>query len=130
MKRKGKIIILSDRAPWPHELRVAEILAQANHVVEFLPEAPIKTADILLNGTKFEIKSPKTGKINTFEHNIKRALKQSKNIIIDLSRMDGRKIPEHRAIAFLAAKCQKHPQIKQLLVVTKQRRIIDIKTML
>ena len=34
----GKIIVPAGVRPWPHELRVAEVLAAAGHRVEFLPE--------------------------------------------------------------------------------------------
>lgn len=125
-KRKGKIIIPVGKAPWAHEMRVAEILAAVGHVVEFLPERTVKTADILLDGVEFEIKSPVTSKMNTFEHNLKRALKQSSNNIIDISRMDGRKMPEAKVKSFLLLKCKQHPQIKRMLLITKAKQIIDI----
>lgn len=126
-KRKGKIIIPAGRAPWAHEMRVAEVLAAAEHVVEFLPERMVKTADILVDGVEFEIKSPLTNKVNTLEHNLKRALKQSSNIIIDISRMDGRKMPEAKVKSFLLLKCKQHPQIKRMLLITKAKRIVDIR---
>ena len=124
--KNGKIIIPSGRLPWAHELRVAEALSSAGYVVEFLPERSVKTADILLNGVEFEIKSPVTSKMNTFEHNLKRALKQSPNIIIDVSRMDGRRMPESKLKSFLVVTCRRHRQIKKLLLITKQGQIIDI----
>ena len=46
--KKRKIIISAGRRPWPHELRVANILALAGHVVEFLEEWNLKTVDINL----------------------------------------------------------------------------------
>ena len=125
-KRKGKIIIPDGRVPWAHEMRAAEILAADGHVVEFLPEGMIKTADILLDGVEFEVKSPLTSKINTFEHNLKRAVKQSSNIIIDASRMDCRRMPETKIKTFLIAKCRRHRQIKRMLLITKAGQIVDI----
>ena len=62
MKRKGKVVIPPDIYPWPHELRVARILAMEGHLVEFMPAAQIKSADILLDGVEYEIKSPITNK--------------------------------------------------------------------
>ena len=56
----GKIIIPASANPWPHEKRVAKILAQAGYRVEFIPEGTIGTADIYLNKTIYEIKSPKS----------------------------------------------------------------------
>lgn len=57
---KSQIIIPAGTHPWPHELRVADILALAGHTVEFLSTGTQKTADILLDGIKYEIKSPFT----------------------------------------------------------------------
>ena len=54
----GKVIIPANAKPWPHELRVAKILARAGFQVEFIPEENIMTPDIYLNGTMFETKSP------------------------------------------------------------------------
>ena len=86
---RGKIIIPGGRKPWPHKLRVANILAMAGHNIEFLPESNINTADFLLDGIAYELKSPFTNKSDKLERNIKRALKQSKNVILDSSRIKG-----------------------------------------
>lgn len=124
--KNGCVIIPGGVQPWPHEERVAKILAAEGYKVEFLAKSTIRTADILLDGVEFEIKSPVTSKMNTFEHNLKRALKQSSNIIIDISRMDGRKMPEAKVKSFLLLKCKQHPQIKRMLLITKAKQIIDI----
>ena len=71
---RGKVIIPASVSPWPHERRVAKILALAGHAVEFIPESTIKTADILLDGVEFEIKSPKSGNANSLEHILKKLL--------------------------------------------------------
>ena len=67
---RGKVIIPANANPWPHEVRVAKILALAGHTVEFIPEGQMSTADILLDGIVYEIKSPKTPNTNTMEHRI------------------------------------------------------------
>lgn len=45
------------------------------------------TADAVIDGVLYEIKSPKTDKLSAVERNLKRATKQSSNIIIDSRRM-------------------------------------------
>lgn len=122
--KKGKIIIPAGRKPWPHEMRVANILAQAGNNVKFLAESTIVTADILLNGVEFEIKSPFTNKPDKLERNIKRGLKQSKNIIIDSSRIKGMR--DGVVKQFLIRKVREQRQIGKLILITKRGEIIDI----
>lgn len=124
-QRKSCIIIDGGRNPWPHEMRVAKIFADAGYFVEFLPESHIHTADILLNGVDFEIKSPENARAITLERAIKKALKQSRNIIIDSSRMKGHRDDILRK--YLIQQAQIRKQIKRMYLVTKHGRIIDIK---
>lgn len=126
-KQKGKIIIPAGRKPWPHELHVANILAMAGHGVEFLPESNMHTADILLDGVKYEIKSPFTNKPDKLERNIKRGLKQSKNIIFDSSRIKNMRDDNLRR--FLITKVKQQKQIGKLILITKRGQIIDIKSL-
>ena len=52
-REKGKIIIAPGINVWPHELKTAEALAEAGHVVEFVrrrEEKRAKSADALIDG--------------------------------------------------------------------------------
>ncbi len=127
-KQKGRVIIPAGRRPWPHELRVADILAMAGHNIEFLPEGNLKSADILLDGVEYEIKSPFTNKQDKLERNIKRGLKQAKNIIFDSSRIKGMRDDNlHR---FLVKKAREQKQIGELIFITKRNQIVDIKSLI
>lgn len=128
LNTRGKVVIPAGRRPWPHELRVANILALAGHSVEFLNETSNKSADILLDGVVFEIKSPITNKPDKLERNIKRGLKQSKNIIFDSSRI--KKMRDDNLRRFLINKARTQKQIGKLLFVTKKGQIIDIKALI
>ncbi len=123
-ERKNGTFIASGRKIWPHELRVAEILALAGHSIEFIQESNLHTADIFLDGMEFEIKSPKTANANSLEHLLKKALKQSRNIIIDTSRMKNSRDDGVRK--FLTAQAKSRRQIKKLIMITKRGQIIDI----
>mgnify|MGYP000284476548 CR=1 FL=1 len=125
---KGQIIISAGRKPWPHELRVANILALAGHKVEFLLESNTSTADILLNGIEYEIKSPITNKFDKLERNIKRGLKQSENIIFDSSRI--KNMRDDNLLRFLVKKAKRQKQINRLIFITKHKNIIDIKKLI
>ena len=121
---RGKVVVPANANPWPHELRVAKILALAGYAVEFIPETNTKTADILLDGIEFEIKSPKSANANSLEHILKKAVKQSCNIIIDTSRM--KNVRDDNTRRFLVNQVRIRRQINNLIMITKQGQIIDI----
>lgn len=128
-KQKNRIILVPGRRVWPHELRIANILAMAGHQVEFLSEGNIPMPDIKLDGIEYEIKSPERMNANTLEHTLKDALKQSSNIIIDSSRMRG-KVRDDSIRKFLVMQLRHRRQIKRLLFITKRGQIIDIGSLL
>lgn len=123
--QRHHIVIVPGRTIWPHEMRVANILAAAGHQVEFLPECNIPTPDIKLDGIEYEIKSPEHMNANTLEHTLKDVLKQSTNIIIDSSRIRN-KVRDDNVRTFLIAQLRHRQQIKRLLFITKRGQIVDI----
>ena len=123
--KRGTIIIPAGRVPWWHELKAAEVLALAGHNVRFLVESySDKSPDILLDGVDFEIKSPKSSTTNSLEQNIKKALKQSNNIIFSTIRIKNARDDNIRRYLISQAKSRK--QIKRLIMITKRGQIIDI----
>lgn len=123
IERPG-VFVPSNCKPWPQEIRVAKILASQGHYVEFIKENNYKTADIILDGITFEIKSPLSDKHNSLEHILKKALRQSNNIIIDISRIS--KDREGSILNSLAMEKQYRKQIKKLIMITKDGRTIEI----
>ena len=123
-KPKAGVFTAPGRKPWPHERRVADILALAGHYVEFLPEGSLHTPDVKVDGIEYEIKSPRSATANSLEHSLKKALKQSPNLIIDSSRMKG--IRDDRILRFLVSQARSRKQIKKMLFLTKTGKIIDI----
>jgi hypothetical protein len=84
-----------------------------------------KTADVLIDGVVYEIKSPKADKLSAIERDLKRATRQSSNIIIDSRRMS--KIIHGTTIqSFLAQKLKQQKTVKMLLFVNRKHQIIDI----
>ena len=120
----GKNIVPVGMKPWSQEMRVAEILAMAGHNVRFLEESNLHTADILLDGVEFEIKSPKSANANSLEHLLKKALRQSPNIIIDTSRTNNFNNVNIKKI--LISQVKKRKQIKKLIMVTKRWQVVGI----
>lgn len=75
--------------PEPHEIQTALFLRKLGKDVKFLAPAnqdSVKTPDILMDGLKWEIKSPVSNASRTIEHAFRSALKQSDNVIFDLRR--------------------------------------------
>lgn len=78
---------LKDR-PEDHELSAALILAAYFKTdATFLRPRSRKTSDVEINGTKWEIKSPRGNSKKTIENNLRAARKQSRNIVLDLRRI-------------------------------------------
>ena len=84
-RKRGRIIVPRNATPNQREMRVASILVETGHDVYFIPRRIIKTPDIWFMGREWEIKSPEGKTKRTIENCIRHALKQSCNIIIDLS---------------------------------------------
>ena len=124
-KRIGKVIKPSNTKPWLHEELIADILAEAGYCVEFLPRNS-SLPDILLDGKFYEMKSPRSHKMNSMEQLIKDALYKKKcpNIVFDSLRLKGAR--DERIESFLISQAKKRKAIKSLLFVNRHRKIIDI----
>lgn len=127
MKRQYEVIVKTDPvdAPKEHEMSAAVILAYhfKSNVVFLRPETK-KTPDIDVNGTKWEIKSPKGNAKKTIDNNLRTARKQSHHIVLDLRRA---KLHQSKAEARIRHYLSSGPHhIDRLKIITKHRRIIDI----
>jgi hypothetical protein len=128
-KPYGKIIIPAHLFPEKHELETASFLAaDIGKNVEFLTPAyskGIRTPDIQMDGVLWEIKSPQGNSRRTIENNYRMAEKQSQNIIFDLRRMS---MDEIKAIAAIKREFKfRHRTILRLLVITKNKKLLDMK---
>lgn len=127
IKKRGRVVTPAGANPWPHEKRVAKILALAGHYVEFIPETNIKTPDIYLGHVTYEIKSPISSKVDAIERNITRALEKCPNIIFDSSRM---KVRDDQIMRELVKRRRIGKGLKKLLLVNKKEMIIDIESLI
>ena len=123
-KQKGRVVIPADANPWPHEVRVAKILALAGYSVEFIPEANLKIPDIYLDGTMYEIKSPITNNPKKIIRNVKRALEKCPNVIIDSSRVKG--LRDDAIQRTLKNKVKDLSGLKKLIFINKRGQTVDI----
>lgn len=124
---KFKIIIeaeLTD-SPKSHEFAAAIIIAKYfRSDVIFMRPANFKTPDFDVNGVKWELKSPMGSSARTIENNMRAARKQSKNPIIDLSRIN---IHQQRALSRINFFLTKSNQFKRVLAITKTKKVVEIR---
>lgn len=120
----GKIIIPANTKPWPHEIKAAEALASSGFIVEFIPKTNNKSPDVLLNNHAFELKSPLSSNANRIIKNIRQAIPQSENIVLDSLRI--KNWPSKKIEQLLRNQILTLPKIKRLLFITKERQVIDI----
>ena len=126
---KGQIIIPvgHPNPPEDHEIEIASILAKHfQSTVEFL--IPIddymrKTADILMLGVEWEMKSPHGSSQSTIRNQLRRASKQSKNIIVDTRRTK----LEYEVIAKkVLYEMHKNPSVKRVILIDKFENVIEL----
>ncbi len=129
-EKKRGVFKPANRRVWPHEDRTANILASHGHYIEFLSESRISSADILLDGVLYEMKSPRSSNTNSMEQLIKDALykKQCPNIIFDSLRL--KNVRDEKVVEFLISQVKTRKKIKNMLFVNKHHELIDIFTLI
>lgn len=113
-----------------HEKMAVDFLATkiGNDITFLVPERRkgARTPDIEMNGLRWGIKSPTGKSSRTIENNLRIAIKQSPNIVIDLRRMDGR-IPTSKLLKEVEHRFNNAKSIKRLIVITRLETYIDLK---
>jgi len=125
---KAKVIIAKDIKPEPeeHEISAARIVAEyINDEVRFIKRRTgymAHTADIEMQGVEWEMKATLTNKKKTLGGTLRKATKQSKNIIIDC-RMSP--LPMEVIENYLRFELVKRKDIKRLLLITKEKKVVE-----
>lgn len=86
MLKKGYIIYNGVRLQ-PHEREIAQLFVANGYVIELIPTDRSngrKTADAIINHLEWEFKTPRGKSTRTIERILKKAHKQSNNIIVDI----------------------------------------------
>lgn len=128
VREKGKIIIAPGINVWPHELKTAEALAEAGHVVEFVrrsEEKRAKSADALIDGVLWEMKAPTADNLKAIERNLKRGRWQSGSIVFDCRRM--KKVPGHAIEHEVRKQAFALQRIVHVKFIDKHGSVIDIR---
>ncbi|MDR0199352.1 MAG: hypothetical protein LBI43_02100 [Streptococcaceae bacterium] len=124
---ENNVQIQLGRYPSPEELKAVQPFLLRGDEVIFLAESRgkgIKTADVQISGVIWEIKCPSGNSKQTITRQLRRAIKQSPNIIID-SRFS--KIKEKDFENQLKIDLRIHTSIARLILITKQGKILDLK---
>ncbi len=124
-KKIGETIIPLGVYPERHELETAAVFLLQGLDVQFLQPSNTrksKTPDVMIGGVEWEIKAPTGGSRYTIQNQFKRAVKQSKNIILDVRRVSLRH-------DFIQTEIEKELRlrrsIKRLKVILKSNEILD-----
>jgi hypothetical protein len=130
MDRRKTIVIIPTDLPNPpeqHEVEVAWIVAKHYcQAVEFLrPVDDYKrtTADFIMHGAAWEMKSPEGKSKHNVERQIKRALKQSQNIIFDGQRTA---TSDDILINRLNYVATQRSAIRKLIYITKDQKVLEL----
>ena len=124
--RKGKIIpngVILEK----HEYKTILLFTEMGIDIELIPKSNKKgvhTPDIIMEGLKWELKSPRGSGRWLLENTLQRAVKQSPNVIIDLDRI---KIHQIKCLQELEKQFYKSKGAKQLKVIMKTKKIVDFK---
>ena len=109
------------------EFETAKYFAALGKNVVFILPSHIPnqhSPDIKMDGVEWEIKCPVGKSKRTLENNMRKALKQSRNIIFDLRHL---KLSEKSSINQLENEYKNRTRIKKLLIIKKDGELIEFK---
>lgn len=107
-----------------HEVSAALILAEYfESNVYVIPTGRGKTADFLIDGVRWEVKSPTGAGKHNIQRVVRRALEQSSHIVIDVRRS---KIHQSRIVAQVRYHARESRGLRRLLLISREGEVIDI----
>ena len=126
--KRGKIVIESGANVWPHEMDTAKAFAAAGYTVEFMRRSEgrrVTTADVVIDGVVWEIKSPESHQLKVIEKNIRAALHQSRDVIFDCHRM--KKLENERIEREVRKWARELSSVRRLFYVNRRGEVVKIK---
>ncbi len=128
MNKKYQLHISGKIKPYPadHEISAALIIATyfKDDVIFIKRSQNSKTADFQINGKIWELKSPIGNGKRTIQNNLRKADRQSPNIILDLRRC---KMHSSQAMSKINFELSKAHNISNLIVIQKNQKVIALK---
>lgn len=122
--RRGKVDRSRVAHVRQHELDTAERLAAHGLDVEFRQESSRREADILIDGVRWELKSPEGGGAQTMRNQLRRGRGQADHLVVDLARtsLDG-----ERAIRDVVEAWRLYPSFQRIVVVHKDGSLEEVR---
>lgn len=124
MKKRG-IITPNGVVLKTHENATAVFLTEQGFDVDLIPTSNIKgvhTPDIRIKGLEWEMKAPTGEGKYLMANTIQRAVKQSRNVIVDLRHT---KRHQTKCLRELENEFKKSGSLKRLKIITKSGKTID-----
>ena len=125
-KEKGKITP-NGVSLEKHENETVVFFTELGYDIELIPPSnspKSKTPDFIMGGIAWEMKSPQGKSKTSLEHIVKKASKQSENIIIDLSHS---KMKEDTAIREVEKCFYQISSCRRLKIITKNHILLEYK---
>ncbi len=125
-KKKGKITP-NGVSLEKHENETIVFFTELGFDIELIPPSnspKAKTPDFMMAGAAWEMKASQGKSRTSLEHIVKRATKQSENIIIDLTRS---KVTEDVAIKEIERCFRQTNSCRKLKIITKSHNLLEFK---
>ena len=122
--KKGKLI-LNGVVLEKHEMKTVAFFTSSGFDIELIPPSnnqKTASADFLMNGTIWEMKSLQGNSRHTLERRFNKAKHQSQNIVIDIRY---NKMDEEKAIRLLEKCFIQSRTCRKMIVLTKSRKRLD-----
>lgn len=128
MTKKYQVRISGEIKPYPAEYEISAAMLIAEYfksdVIFIKRSKNSKTADFQINNKIWELKSPIGDGKRTIQNNLRKADKQSSNIILDLRRC---RMHSTQAMSRVKFELFRANKINHLVVIQKNKNIIALK---
>lgn len=124
--KRHRVILPTNLKPTPARYEISAAGLLANHFktdVEFVLRSNHKTPDFIINGTKWELKSPTGSGKRNIQRQLQTGMKQSKNIVFDARRS---KIHIFKIKHTLKYQFRTTKSLKRLILIDKAKNVIEL----
>jgi superfamily II DNA or RNA helicase len=125
-KKRYDVVVPSDYKIKPAELDAAQILARhyMTTVTVLSPSKAYKekTADFIIKGESYELKSPITKNVGSIEKMIRSGAKQSNNVVVDMRKS---KITEKRMIKLCNDRLENIKKLRKIVLIVNNKKILE-----